>query len=123
MTLADQMESDVAGVFLQDEEHAQSVTRTPATGDPVTVTAIWEPNDTRMRSNQPEVEHDTGKSHVWKGRLYVASSVTVADSDQWTIDGETYQTHVVGKNEGGMRSIDLQLKERKQTNRAGVKLL
>lgn len=104
-------------------EFGESVTRVPASGDPVTVTAIWEPGDTRMRSGQPEVEHDTGKSHVWKGRLYVASSVTVADSDQWTIDGDTYQTVIVGKNEQGMRAIDLQLKERKQTNRAGVKLL
>ena len=40
MTLREQMAADVAGVFLNDEEHAESVTYTPANGVARTITAI-----------------------------------------------------------------------------------
>jgi len=124
MTLADQMASDVTNVFLITDEHAVEVTRVPASGSSVTgIPAIWEPEDSKMRSAQNEVTHDTGKSLVWRGRLYLSSSLTVAETDQWTIDGETWQCVEIGKPSGGMLAIDLQRKQRTQTNKSSGMLL
>ena len=124
MTLADQMASDVSDVFLNTDEHAETITRVPASGDPVTgIAAVWEPEDSRMRAAQNDVVHDSGKALVWRGRLYVSSDLTVAETDSWTIDGENWECMEIGKPSGGMLAIDLQRKDRKHTNRSSGKLL
>jgi len=97
-------------------EFGVSVTRNPSGGDPVSVDAIWKPTES-------DVNHETGKSLVWKGRLSLLSSQTVSETDEWTIDGETYQTIKVGKASAEMRVIDVQLKNRVQTNRSSGMLL
>lgn len=122
MTLASQMETDVADVFLNTDEHAQTVTRV-AGGVSTSVNAVWEPMESQSDTTGPEVTHETGKALVWRGRLYVASSQTVAETDEWTIDGETYQCVEIGKPSGGMRVIHLQNKKRVHTNQGSRVLL
>lgn len=91
-------------------EFGESRTRTPATGDPETVVGIWEPEP-------PEVNRETGKTLVWRGKLSIESTVTVLENDTWTIDGTVYQCVHIGKNDGGMRVIHLATEKREYTNK------
>lgn len=65
--------------------NAETVTRTDAGGDSESVTAI-------VMWDDPTIETDAGRNEKQTGKIQVASTQTVADSDKWTIDSVDYQT-------------------------------
>lgn len=92
-------------------EFGEERTRTPASGDPVQVLGIWEPEP-------PELDEESGgRRTVLKGKLSIPSSETVLDGDQWTVDGEVWQTELIGANDGGMRVIHLRRDNKQRTKR------
>jgi hypothetical protein len=110
MSLAEQMESDVADVLLQTDEHAGTVTRYPAgdTGTPLDVTAIFEP-ETADRDRR------RGDETVRPALLYVAAMQTLDPNDTWEIAGDRYATVTVGTPDAGLVAVELRRTERRHT--------
>lgn len=99
-TLKAQIASDVSAVFLNEEEHADSVTRYPlgdtAAGEPVT--AIWEEDD-------PQQLLKSGKESERMGTLSIAEDQTADDRDRWLINSEIWDAVTVGRIEEGMKTV------------------
>lgn len=99
MTLAAQMLTDVADVFLNTDEHAATYTYTPPlAGTPRTVTGIWE-------LGEPRVDKSNGVELVHPATLVVASSETFAREGVLTVNSEAWPVVNVGHADTGMRTI------------------
>lgn len=107
--------ADLSSSFFDTDEFAESVTRTPATGSPATVTARW-------KELEPERDLTTGERIARHGILNVLSSQTVALTDQWTINSEVWQTEHLGAVNDGTRMLHLK-KTTKITTREPARVL
>ena len=75
MTLASQMLSDVTSVFLNSDEHAETVTRTPYNGGaPTSFLAIIDVLETTL-------DEKSGKQELRRASMLCASSVVVNIQD------------------------------------------
>lgn len=121
MTLASQMAADVGAVFLNTDEHAQSVTYTgPSSGAASSsVTVIFEPEEQAESTNEPKPMESRGKEQERRARLFLASSDTVAVEGTFTIGGETWVVESVGSVLAGMRSVSIVRRDQQRT-RAGA---
>jgi hypothetical protein len=108
MSLRDIAAADAVAIF--DSGDVETVTHWPRgyDGPTATVTAVWEPDETRGEG---------GDETAFSGTLHVLTSVEVHREDRWVIDDVTYTTQVIGKQVGGMRTLTLQSVERIQTGR------
>lgn len=99
------MGSDVASVFLNTDDFAESVThvregqRERATPAAITVWDIPDPRNTETRDAK------------LRGTLHIAESVVVAMSDLWTIGGVIYATIGLGDPEHGMREVRIERRQ------------
>ena len=97
MTLADQIDADVADVFLNTNEHAESVTHRPlgnASNDASVAALIW--------MDEPEIQNTNGRATVQRGYLDVSSTLSLNESDRWEIRGRWYDTETVSTPDTGM---------------------
>ena len=103
MALSDLIAADASAVFLNTEDFAETVTHRPLgnDGDDVAVTAIvvWD---------KAGENGDGGKGTKLSGRLDVAGSLAVAETDQWVVGGVLYQTLSIGEPQGGLRMVMIQ---------------
>jgi len=107
VTLASEMSSDVARVFLNADEHAVTVTRRPARGgnanDIVGVVEVME----------SEVDSMNGKRIIHKASMQCAAASVIENEDTVTIGTEVWTVHAVGPENVGMKSVQLRRVEQK----------
>ncbi len=109
MTLADQMRDDVADVFLNIEEHAETVTRTPrGGGDPTSFPAIVDVLETTLDEKE-------GKQEIRRATMQCASSVTVNIEDVITVGGVGLIVKTVSLASAGMKTYMLTRNVKKST--------
>lgn len=103
------------------ETTGTSATRTPTTGDPVPVTAVFnEYSEDRLAALRPKRELSHGEEIERHALLQVPEALTVAESDEWTVDGLVWQTQRIGSNKNGYREIYLQRNDKKTTRKQAV---
>lgn len=101
MTLASQMLDDVSGVFLNTDEHAETVTRTPRAGGSTTsFTAIVDVLETTL-------DEKSGKQEIRRATMLCASSVTVAIEDTIAVGGVNLMVKSVSLASVGMKTCQL----------------
>lgn len=109
-TLKEQMLADVAGVFMNEDEHATEATHHPDGGAdaPVTVVVDFEKSSSGGRDGGgAHRELDRGQGVKSRGYIWVETSVTVTTQDHWTIDGVYYGVEDVGPPLEGLRKIGI----------------
>ena len=101
-TLKEQIASDVSSVFLNTDEHADSITRYPlgdtAAGEPVT--GIFEEDD-------PKQLLQAGREIERMGTLHISEYQTADGRDRWKINDEIWDAESVGRIEDGMKTVRL----------------
>lgn len=113
MSLQDDIEADVADVFLDTSNgFAESITHYPAgaTGSPATVTADVQ-FTAQTGFDTQNIERTYGKSLVIRGRLRVSASLTLLKTDAWLIAGKRYDTESIGAEEFGLVTVEIIRKE------------
>lgn len=104
MTLADQMQNDVSGVFLDTEEHAETATYTPSGGVGVSITIVVSDED----SMEPQAYED-GKQRTAKLSFYCAvadvPTVTIHE-DTITARGRTYTVKDIPEKDQWMQRLE-----------------
>lgn len=91
--------------------HGQTVTHIPhgLAADAASVTGIW-------GEDAPEKRTEYGRETVRTGVLHVHQDVAVSVTDQWSIEGETWQTTRATNNaENGMKTCYLQRNDKRET--------
>lgn len=106
------------GFPVHQQVNGDPVTRIPATGDPVTgIVGVWtEYAEDRLSAMRPKRDMSEGLEIERHGLLLVASSLTVLDTDRWTVLGETWELQRVGQVGGGYRELYLQRNDKKRTS-------
>lgn len=101
MTLAAQMLTDVADVFLSSDEHAETVTRTPrgggSTNDFLAVVDVLE----------TELDQKEGKQEIRKASMMFASDKTLNIDDTITYGGVVLMVKTVSLASVGMKTAML----------------
>ena len=99
MTLSEQVVADVATVFLNTDDFAETVTRIASDGTRDGFTAIADTFQEEWN------EFDK----VWEQRGFVelASTVTVSRSDKWDVNSKEFKVEKIGDDRHGMIRIDL----------------
>ena len=101
MTLASQMLSDVTSVFLNSDEHAETVTRTPYNGGaPTSFLAIVDVLETTL-------DEKSGKQELRRASMMFASSVTINIDDTITYGGVVLIVKTVSLASVGMKTAML----------------
>lgn len=98
-SLSELMVSDVSEVFLNTDDFAETVIqeREGKRGkEQPTAITVWDIPDQRSTGT---------RDAKLRGSLHLSSSVVVAMSDKWQIDGRTYCTIGIGDPEHGMREV------------------
>lgn len=100
MTLKDVMASDVTNVFLNTDEHAESVTRYSLgdTSNPDTLTVVWEEEDA-------EDDRQRGQELVRRAKLHVKTSDSPNVKDRWRKGSQNWETESVGPVEGDLTVV------------------
>jgi hypothetical protein len=118
LTLKQQIAADVAPVFLNIEEHGDTLTLYPA-GDldaGIAVAAVVDWGDRVYRSVPTDKDHDRGEGQLVHGALYVASSVSLTYADRWLIDGRIYDCEAKPlAQDGGLQKVRIILRESVRT--------
>lgn len=115
MTLKSQMAADIDAVFLNTDEHADSVTRyiVGSTSNTESVTVVFEP-----QSSQRDTQR--GQENVRTALLYMNAGQSTDSGDGWLIDGERWEHHDYhSDNINGMKIVEIVRHDRDQTDRAG----
>ena len=101
MTLREQMEDDVEAVFLNEDEHAETVTRTPrgggSTNDFLAIVDVLE----------TELDAKEGKQEIRKATMLFASDETVNVDDTITYGGVVLMVKTVSLASVGMKTAML----------------
>lgn len=101
MTLASQMLTDVDDVFLNADEHAETVVRTPRAGGSTTsFLAIVDVLET-------ELDEKTGKQEIRKASMQFASDKIVNVEDTITVGGVDLTVKTVSLASVGMKAAML----------------
>lgn len=104
MTLADQMQNDVSGVFLDTEEHAETATYTPSGGVGASIIIVVSDED----SMDPQMYED-GKQRIAKLVFYCAvadvPTVTVHE-DTVTARGNTYTVKAIPEKDQWLQRLE-----------------
>ena len=110
MTLRDEIDADAEGVFLNEDDFAESITHWPAgnSGAAAVVTAIVFLDDT-------EKVTESGKKFATKGTIHVSSGTTLTHDDVWVINSVNYQTIAVSTPQGGLTEIEIKHVQKKHT--------
>lgn len=91
----------------------QTVTRWPKGRevDAESVTAVFEEEDpSDSRAIRQRAERDLGHNNVRRGWLHLDADQTVSGDDLWKVDGTVWRAVSTGRVEGGMRSVELELR-------------
>lgn len=121
MTLASQIQSDNAAVFLNTDDFAQSVTRYPlaVTADAVAVTAVWEPDEPSVTGMGSAQNRERGLDNDRKGTLRIAETVGADTRDTWLIASQLWSTLSV-QTVDGMQYCRLQRWENELRTTTGL---
>lgn len=101
MTLREQMADDVTDVFLNEDEHAETVTRTPRGGGSTTsFVAVVDVLETELDTKE-------GKQEIRKASMLFASDKAVNVEDTITVDGVALVVKSVSLASVGMKTAML----------------
>lgn len=116
MTLASQISDDVADVFLNTDDFAETVSRYPlgVAASAESVTAVFAERD-------PSQDTTRGDDNMRTGALHVADSVDADPRDSWLIQSEVWETTSVSGSSGGMKVVEVKRRERMRTKPVGVR--
>lgn len=98
MTLKTQMQADLASVFYNTDDFAETVTYTPAGGAGISVVAIID-----YGRDDEDGADDLGQNA--KIRIMVSSVATVTAGDTITIGANTWEVHYARLSEDGLEWI------------------
>ena len=107
MTLAKQMQDDVDKVYLNTNEHAESIIHHPAGGSQATIKAIVERQSYYMEAPSPD-----GLSHILRAIIWISASVKISNyrKDTFELDGDGKKWAIEGGallDTSGMHRLDL----------------
>jgi hypothetical protein len=110
------MTTDVATVFLQTDEHAESIKHNPSGQSQAPITAIVERD-----SDFEIIPTDDGEDKIRRATIYVANTVTIVDVrvDTFEINGDAKRWTIHDGNisdVGGMLRIELVRSEPPETS-------
>jgi hypothetical protein len=115
MTLASQMLTDVADVFLNTDEHAGAYVYTPPlNGKPRTVTGVWD-------LKEPSEDKANGLEVVHTATLLVATSESFERDGVLIVNSEIWVVTEVGTDNVGMRAIGFRRNDKIRSNASGRK--
>lgn len=101
MTLKQQMLDDVDDVFLNEDEHAETVVRTPAGGGSTSsFLAIVDVLET-------ELDTKTGKQEIRRASMQCKASQAININDAVSVDGVSLRVHSVSLASMGMKTVML----------------
>lgn len=118
MSLSDQIAADVGGVFLNEDDFAETVTHYPAGDSEAEADVIGVFAEQTMSR-----ETERGEQRKRTAELTVASGLTLHRKDLWSIRGETWSTVTWGDDGPGMVKIELQIVNPQTRKLAGKDLL
>lgn len=100
MSLADQITSDVADVFLVTDDFAE-VVRRYAGGDvskssAVTAIVTWQP---------VQVSTDRGRAYTQEAELLISSDVTISETDAFAIGSRRCEVISVTESDDGVKTV------------------
>ena len=102
MTLKQQMAADIAGVFLNTDEHADSITRyiQGSESNTESVDAVFDEKDSSR-------DEQRGEDNVRRACLYLDPDQETTVDDGWLIEGNRWETVSEG-SDGGMKVVQIQ---------------
>lgn len=102
MTLAAQILTDVAEVFFQEDDFAETVLRYVGgdSGNASTILAV-------VTLQPPEPDDMRGRGYVYRGSMILKEAVTITAQDAIKFDGNRYEVETIGDAQYGMRTVQL----------------
>lgn len=115
MGFQDDLEDDVANVFLNEDEFASSVTHYPqgVVANAAAVTAV-----VSLKPREKDLER--GEGYVVRGTVDVGAGVAVTNKDAWSIGGVRYETKSIDEERLGMITIHIYRYEKDTTRPGGT---
>lgn len=120
-TLKAEMQADVAAVFQNTDEFAETWEHWPGGDSGSAVSATVIPNYPSESQGQAEERSTSrGLEQVRKFTIYVADSLTLTSEDAWQDEGgNEFQTLTIGESEEGLIPVVIQRNDKNHTSRPG----